>query len=77
MAQKSLTGRELIRQILNCNDIDAPVIAMNINAGDDEFSGDDENSNSSQEVISMADNTEGGAGIVLYYLGDVPPEEED
>lgn len=75
MADKSLTGRQLIHQILNSTDIDVPILAMNINSGDDEFN--DESAPNSQEIVSVADSSEGSGAIILYYLGDTPPPDEE
>ncbi len=74
MATRSLTGRQLIRQILNVGDIDARVTSMNINANDDEFENDTPNS---QEIVSVNDNSEEGGNIILYYLGEVTQSDDD
>jgi len=75
MASKSLTVRNLILQLMICENMDAPVSTKNINDNNDEFN--DENPQNPQEIISIADNTGDGGDAVLYFLGDIPTDDED
>jgi len=71
---RALTGREALKQILDMKDLDAPLACVNINSTEDEFDAD--TSKSSFEIVSFADNTEDGGNGILYFLGEVPPSDD-
>ena len=70
MIDTDLTIRGLIKQLLNCSDIDAPVSAVNINYNADELEIAEHNLEHS--IVKVIDNTDGDGDAVLYYLGDMP-----
>lgn len=76
MAVKSLTIRNLALQLLRCDNIDQPVSALNINDINDEFD-EDEQKSKTLEIVSISDNSDQGGDAILYYLGDVPINEDE
>ena len=75
MATKSLTIRELAKQLLDCENIDQPVSAININDSGDEFEG--ESGPMAFETVTVSDNTDEGGDAVIYFLGPMPEVEDE